>query len=162
MKYTPRVKQGLLRHRLDDQVLVYDSNADQVHLLDSTTAHVLELLDAGNSADSVAKEFTQKLGSDSSDELVALSFDELRKARLLDETDGDIEPLADLSRRNFLRKAGIAAAAGIAIPVIVTMTANSGYAQGCATSGQACGGSDPVCCTGLTCVNLGSGNKRCQ
>ena len=49
VKINPSLRSGLLTHRLDGQLMVYDKRDDQIHLLDGTTATVFELLEKGAS-----------------------------------------------------------------------------------------------------------------
>lgn len=162
MNTLPRVRPGLLRHRLDDQALVYDARADKVHLLDPTTACVLELLEEGKwTADRITEEVARRVNVAPSDALLALSLDELRKADLLDSSTTPLPPVTDLRRREMLRKIGLAGAAALLIPAITTLTAKPAGAQGtCTRVGGGCAGTppgnvpsaDPTCCNG-TCTS---------
>ena len=156
MNSLPRVRPGLLRHRLDEQVLVYDPRDDKVHLLDPTTACVLDLLEEGGwTAERVAGEVARRLEVDPSEELLALSLDELRKADLLDKSTGSIPPVTDLRRREMLRKVGLAGAAALLIPAITTLTATPAMAATCLHNGQPCTVSGQCCsqkCSGGICI----------
>jgi hypothetical protein len=154
----PRVRPGLLHHKLDEQVLVYDSRGDKVHLLDPTTACVLTLLEEGGwTREGVAAELFRRLGIDSSETLVPLAVEELRAADLLEITPEPEMPLADVTRRELLRKIGLTGAAALLIPAIVTFTATPGYAQtsagGALLPGAVCTGATPAtsCGPGLFC-----------
>ena len=146
MNSLPRVRPGLLRHRLDEQVLVYDPRDDKVHLLDPTTACVLDLLEEGGwTAERVAGEVARRLDVDPSEELLTLSLDELRKADLLDRSTGSIAPVTDFRRREMLRKLGLAGAAALLIPAITTLTATPAMAATCLANGQPCTVSGQCC-----------------
>jgi len=151
MNTLPRVRPGLLRHHLDEQVLVYDARDDKVHLLDPTTACVLELLEEGKwSADRIIDEVARRVNVAPSDALLALSLDELRKADLLDSSTATLPPVTDLRRREMLRKVGLAGAAALLIPAITTLTATPAYAASCILAGNGCfpAGPNPACCSG--------------
>lgn len=153
MNSLPRVRPGLLRHRLDEQVLVYDARDDKVHLLDPTTACVLELLEEGKwSADRIMEEVARRVKVAPSGALLALSLDELRKADLLDNSTSPLPPVTDLRRREMLRKIGLAGAAAFLIPAITTITATPAYALTCHAEGQGCATDPTVCCSGV-CIN---------
>jgi hypothetical protein len=155
----PRVRPGLLRHELDGQVLIYDAREDRVHLLDTTTGHVFELLqEEGKTRESIVSELASRMNSIETDSLLQLSLDELRKAELLDEAATAMPALSDISRRDLLRKVGLAGAAAVLIPAIATLTATSAYAQAsCLPSGARCQFSGGLsCCHPLTCTNLDS------
>jgi hypothetical protein len=155
MNSLPRVRPGLLRHELDGQVLIYDAREDRVHLLDTTTGHVFELLEQGErSREGIVSELATRMNSLESESLLQLSLDELRKADLLDD-GAEMPPLSDISRRELLRKVGLAGAA-LLIPAIATLTATTAYAQAsCLARGQVCfTGGGLRCCHPLTCTNL--------
>lgn len=180
MKPLPRVRTGLLQHKLDEQVLVYDPCGDRVHLLDPTTACVLTLLEEGGwTREGIAAELTRRLGVTPSGSLLPLALEELRAADLFDSSAEAPTPLVDVTRRDLLRKAAMTGAAALLIPAIVTFTATPGYAQAsgagalglcalctstaqCASSrtcdssakGGACGGAGKFP-NGATCLNNG-------
>ena len=148
MNTLPRVRPGLLRHRLDDQVLVYDPGDDKVHLLDPTTACVLDLLEEGKwSADRIMEEVARRVNVTPSEALLSLSLDELRKADLLDGRTAPLAPVTDVRRREMLRKLGLAGAAALLIPAITTITATPAYAVSCLLFGATCTLSGQ-CCSG--------------
>ena len=151
MSSIPRVRPGLLRHSMDEQILVYDPREDTVHLLNPTTACVLDLLQEGGwSEERMRDEVARRMKIEPSAELLSLAFDELRKADLLDTSDAPIAPVSDLARREMLRKIGLAGAAALLIPVITTLTASpaSAACTGLLTSGQVCT-TGTQCCSGI-------------
>lgn len=151
MNSIPRLRTGLLRHPLDGQVLVYDSRADRVHLLDPTTACVLELLDeGGRGPDEISAEVGRRIGATADLQLIRLALQELKDADLLDPAsvveDG-------FSRRDAVRKLAAAGIAGVLIPTIATLAASRAYAQTLAGVGASCSSSGQCatnrCCGGL-------------
>ena len=165
MNSLPQVRAGLLRHQLDGQVLVYDTREDRVHLLDTTTGHVFELLEQGNrSREGIVAELATRMNSIEGESLLRLSLDELRKADLLMDAQVPTDALNDITRRDLVRKLGLAGAAALLVPTITTLTATRAYAQAsCLVTGQACVvNSTPACCTGETCVAEDEfGNGHC-
>ncbi len=162
MNSLPRVRPGLLRHELDGQVLIYDAREDRVHLLDTTTGHVFEMLEKGDrSTEGIVSELANRINTLEAESLLQLSLDELRKAELLENAEA-VAPLSDMSRRDMVRKIGLAGAAALLVPAIASLTASSASAQtgaSCIASGQVCisGGAVP-CCHPLACRNVGSFN----
>lgn len=157
MSSLPRVRPGLLRHRLDEQSLVYDPRDDKVHLLDPTTACVLDLLEEGGwSSERIKTEVARRLNIEASDDIVTLSFDELRKADLIDNGEPALVPVTDMARREMLRKVGLVGAAALAIPIITTLTATPAYAV---CTGRLAQGS--VCAVGSQCCSGVCGAGRC-
>lgn len=146
MNTLPRVRPGLLRHRLDEQVLVYDPGDDKVHLLDPTTACVLDLLEEGKwSADRIMEEVARRVNVTPSEALLSLSLDELRKADLLDGRTAPLAPVTDVRRREMLRKLGLAGAAALLIPAITTITATPAYAASCLLDNTDCINNSQCC-----------------
>src|SRR5687768_9681297 len=166
MNLLPRVRAGLLRHQLDGQVLIYDARDDRVHLLDTTTGHVFELLEeGGRGREGIVAELATRMNAVESDSLLQLSLEELRKADLLDDVSGPVAPLSEINRRDLLRKVGMAGAAALLIPAIATLTATSAYAQAsCAPITHFCEPGGVPCCPGLACcgVDPSTGLGTCQ
>jgi hypothetical protein len=152
MTSLPRARSGLLKHNVDDQELIYDPRADRVHLLDPSTACVLTLLQEGGwTREGIVFEMSERLRVAANANLLRLAIDELRVADLLEPAAHESMPLIDVNRRELLKKVGLAGAAALLIPSIVTFTATPGYAQTSgagslaagspcsATPGQQCG-----------------------
>lgn len=156
MNPLPRVRPGLLRHELDGQVLIYDAREDRVHLLDTTTGHVFELLEqGGRSRAGIVSELATRMNILEGEGLLELSLEELRKADLLDGNMAPVAPLSEMSRRELLRKVGMAGAAALLIPAIATLTASPAYAQAsCSAATHSCVVGIVDCCAGLTCGNI--------
>lgn len=166
MNPLPRIRTGILRHPLDQQVLAYDSKSDQVHLLDPTTACVLELLEEGGwTAEGIAIEIADRIGVAPNAGFLPLAIEELRRAGLLDESADKVAPLPEVTRRDVIRGLALTSAAAVLVPTVATLTASRGYAQ---TVGNvaACGpctpaGSQGNCAPPNTCIN-GTNGPRCS
>jgi PqqD family protein of HPr-rel-A system len=144
----PRIRAGLLHERLDNEVLVYDASSDRVHLLDPTTGFLYELLDQGQrNEQGITTELARLTGAASSEELFALSVDELRKAGLLEATEEPTRALEEITRRGMLQKLAIAGVAAVLIPAIATLTAGTVYGQGSCRPQCAPCTADAQCCT---------------
>ena len=156
MKALPRVRSGLLKHPLDKQVLVYDTQWDQVHLLDPTTACVLELLEEGGwTAEGITAELAVRLDIAPNPSLVALAVEQLRNAPLLDEKDPSQAAFVDVNRRDLLKTVAMTGAAALLIPTVATLTATRGYAQGTVPNrgiGNTCPGGNAQCISGNCCL----------
>lgn len=148
-----RLRPGLLRHRLDSQLLVYDTVEDRVHLLNSATGCLFEILEDGrNTQEEILSGFADRTDVFPDPALVGLAIEELRKAGLLDEKGRDIPALPDVTRRELLQKVILSGAAAL-VPAVITLTPSPGYAQAsqCGTLGDACIEGRIACCPGLQC-----------
>lgn len=160
----PKPKPGLLRHRLDDQVLVYEQSTDAVHLLDSITACVLDLLEEGGWTDEGIKiEISERMGVAPNDGFLPLAIDELRRAGMLEPENAVVA--LDVTRRDALRKIALGGASAMMVPAIATIIASTVNAQspGGALACQACSpaGSAGGCAPPNTCIT-GTGGNRCS
>ncbi len=150
-KSLPEVSPGLLTHRLDGQLLVYDPRDHQVHLLDAVTARVFEMMVEGGWSWSRARDEIGSLSDVSeSGVLLELSVEELRNADLVSDTV-DSMPGQRVNRRDVLKKLAATGAIAAAIPGIVSINA-SAQAGSCF---QACHGcaTDDQCCGALICAS---------
>ena len=163
MNVVPGVRPGLLRHKLDGQVLVYDTKGDKVHLLDPTTACVLDLLEeGGRTADAIVDEMSRRIAVAKEQGLYTLSVEELRKADLLDDKVAHVPALPDVTRRDLLRKMAFTGAAALLIPAISTLAATPAYAQGsCMDVGSPCQ-SNNNCCSNRCGTPAQGPDKTCQ
>lgn len=153
----PSLRAGLLVHHLDDQTLVYDPAVDRVHLLDSTTARVYEALANGHpSRSDVLAELAFMADGPSTEALLALSIEELRKADLLDRSIVVDRALPDITRRRLLNKIAVAGATALLIPAIASLAASAAGGQStCIPIGSPCT-EDAQCCIGS------NGGRHCH
>lgn len=158
-----KVRTDVLTHQLDDQVVVYDPRSDAVHLLDRTTGCVMELLnEGGRTVDELTEELARRIGYGPSPGLLLLALDELRRAHLLDETEGPRKPISGsgMFRRAMLKKVAAAGATALIVPLVVSVTPGTANAQAstCVAHGACCVIGD-TCCDGKdTC----KGAKPCE
>ena len=154
----PRVRSGLLKHPLDGQMLVYDKKGDRVHLLDPTSACVLDLLTTGDgwTREGLVHEMGERLGIKADSALLTLALDQLAHSDLLEQ---ETQPavLTDVTRRDLVKKLAMTGAAALLIPAVATLTASPSYAQSQFGAGGPCS-TNANCNTGTCCVTTG----RCQ
>jgi len=149
MNLLPSLREGLLRHPLGDQVLVYDTKRNKVHLLDRTTAEVVDSLESGESPEVISARLQQRTGS-SGEDLLLLALDELAQAELTEPGARDIKPIADLTRREILRRFAAIGTAAL-VPVVLTLTPSAAYGaslacgQACVTTASCPGTTRPTC-----------------
>jgi hypothetical protein len=150
MRSLPRVRAGLLRHSLEDQVLVYDPKDEKVHLLDKTSGSVVELLQEGGwTPEGLVAELNDRFRVPADNDVLALALQELGRVGLIED---EVEPLIDSTRREAIKKIAASGAAVLMIPAIATLTSTAAYAQGSSLrgNGSACTLSNE-CVSGLCC-----------
>lgn len=149
MTALPRIRTGLLKHPLDKQVLVYDTTQDRVHLLDPTTACVLELLEESTwTLEGISDQIVARLDLVPNPGFLPLAIEELRNAGLLDQSTEIAEPLFDVKRRELLRNIAVTGVAALLIPAVASLTATRGYALGSIAHGNC-----NTCTTGADCIS---------
>jgi hypothetical protein len=137
MDSLPSLRTGLLRHQLLDQVLVYDTEKDKLHLLDGTTATVAELLEKGATAQSIIARLEEQQRTDGGSELLTLALDELAKAELTDGGANALLLVSEVTRREMLQKFA-AIGAAVLIPAVISFTPSTAYALSSVACGAAC------------------------
>lgn len=137
MVFKPLLREGLLCHPLDDQILVYDSENDRIHLLDKTTGAVVAWMQKGETAELIATKLEERTQTDRGEELLALALDELANADLIQNSAQDSVVIPEVTRRRML--AGFASiGAAILVPTIVSLTPSTAGAQTSVSCGSAC------------------------
>ena len=143
---------GLVVQRLEDEVLVYDTERHAAHCLNHNAALIWEHCDGNRTATQLSDILQAANGNPTitgkeKEELVWVALDQLDKSNLLVAPISRPESTNGMSRRQLMKAAGIAAL--IAVPVVSTIIAPSAaQAVTCLATGQGCTVSSQ-CCSGL-------------
>ncbi|HMT08187.1 MAG TPA: PqqD family protein [Pyrinomonadaceae bacterium] len=143
---------GLVVQEMDNEVLVYDLDSNKAHCLNDSAAFVWRSCDGTNSVADIVKEFEKNSKGKVSEDFVWLAIDQLNENGLL--TSGVTKPFAGQSRREVLKKIGLASL--VALPVVASLvTPQSAMAAGSC----ACPAGNPAPCAALTpCPNTANCN----
>lgn len=153
---------------LGDEVVIYDLDTDQAHLLNPTLTFVWRQCREGTTVGELRRLVGAFLGIDEGvDDVVDTAIRDLRSAGLLDAHVAASVDDFTISRRSLLKKAGIAA---VALPAITTILAPPAAATHssvpCLGANQSCTiSSDPhtvPCCSSYTCTNTTTGTQCCN
>ena len=148
-------QQGLVVDDLPDEVLVYDLDRHKAHCLNRTAALVWRRCDGRTTAADIARQLTKKLTAPVDEELVWLALGQLGKLHLLENQIALPPEMSGLSRRQMVRRMGLAAA--VAVPVITSLIAPTpAQAFTCIASGGPCNPSIHCCTTGVACSPPGN------
>lgn len=147
---------GLVVRELADEVLVYDLESHKAVCLNKTAALVWRSCDGQKSVRRIARDVAALTGEAVPEELVWLALEQLGRDRLLDARVSRPASFAGMTRRELIRRLGLAAA--IALPVVTSIVAPTpAQAASCLPTGAACTVS-AQCCNGVctpvvnTCV----------
>lgn len=133
--FNPKAREsGLVVQEMQDEVLVYDLDSNKAHCLNETAAFVWRSCDGTNSVADIVKEFETTSKGKVSEDFVWLAIDQLTENGLL--ADGVEKPFAGRSRREVLKKIGLASL--VALPVVASLvTPQSAMAAGSCACGNA-------------------------
>lgn len=160
MKGFPTSRQrDIVVQELKGEMLIYDLKINKAFCLNETSAMVYRLCDGNNSVSDISKQLSKKLKSSVDEDLIWLALDQLKKENLLDNNSEVEIEFEGLSRREAIRKVGLASL--IALPVISSLVApTAAMAQSgvCANPGGAPAGTlitrnfQPDCATCQTAL----------
>lgn len=139
-------EEGLVIQELPGELLVYDLNRHKAHCLNQTAAFIWKRCDGKTPVAEIAARLRKEFNAQGDEELIWLALDQLDKSHLL---RGRVARPSDgnrVSRREVLRKAGLAAAVGV--PLVTSILAPTAHAQAsclprdaaCTTNAQCCSG----------------------
>jgi hypothetical protein len=120
-QYPQSRKANILVVEMDGEVLVYDQKINKAFNLNKTSALIWELCDGKHSLSEISRLLGEKLNADVEDGLVWLALEQLREENLIENEVALPESLIGLSRRQAIRKVGLAAV--ITLPFISSLVA---------------------------------------
>lgn len=126
---------NLVVEELQNEILIYDSENVQASCLNPTASLVWKYADGKTSVSEIASKMSRDLGSTVDPKVVYYALEQLDKRKLLLERGTIPSQYKQMSRRDFLVRAGIVGAA-VAIPVIISVGAPT---PAMANTGIACG-----------------------
>jgi hypothetical protein len=139
-------QEGLVVQELSGEVLVYDRDSNKAHCLNSTAALVWQYCDGNTSVSDIARAIQGKIDVPVDEDLVWLGVEQLGKTNLLKQQTALPTHKSGLSRREVMKRIGIAAA--VALPVVTSIMApTAAQAANCLPSGQACTSGAQCCST---------------
>jgi len=144
-QYLPLARrERLLIESLPDEVLVYDLDQKKAHCLNGTAALIWNHCDGKTSVDEMAIILGERSKSPADKDVVWLGLDRLQKARLIEEPVVMPAGKERLSRRELVKKIGLA----VSIPLVISVIApRASAAISCAHVGCI-----PACVAPCTCV----------
>ena len=152
---------GIVDQHLAGEIMIYDTVTNEAYCLNETAALVYEACDGKTTFD----EFKRR--SDLPIDLIYLALDNLHAKNLLDGETDYASPLAGISRREAVRRAGLASMA--ALPIISVLLAPtsahaaSAFAPGSRTLSQSCNTSTECASSAPNCATRvpNNGQRRC-
>ena len=147
-------REGILVQELSGEVLVYDRERNKAHCLNSTAALVWEYCDGKTSVTGIARAIEGRINKPVDEDLIWLGVEQLSKSNLLSERPALPIHKSGLTRRELMKRIGVAAA--VALPVVTSIIApTAAQAANCQPAGAGCTSSAQCCsgvCSGGTCA----------
>lgn len=152
-------KRGLVVQQAKDETLVYDLNTHKALCLNKPAALVWQYCDGSRSVDEILSAIAVSAESDFSAEMVEFALTQLETENLL-ESQRDFQPIeAGISRRQTIRRLGLASMA--ALPIVAAIVAPPAVnAQSCSPNNAPCTASSQCCST--CCKDVGGGINQCK
>jgi len=142
--------EGLVVQELSDEVLVYDLDRHKAHCLNETAAFVWKQCDGTSTVAEISGRLAERFDASADEDVVWSAISQLEKSHLLHGRVTQAPGGRKVSRRDLMRKAGIAAA--IALPLITSVVApTAAAAQSCIPFKGLCDPKKSFCCPGLKC-----------
>ena len=140
-------RDGLLVRAVNEELLVYDLERHKAHCLNRPAALVWGRCDAVTTVAQAARIVGETIATPIDEETIRSALTQLDRAGLLQGRTARADNAGRLSRRDAVRRLGVAAAA--ALPIVTTIVApHAAEAATCTPAGEACAGLP--CCGSLT------------
>ena len=148
-RFVPHARSsGLVITNFDAEVLIYDKERDKAYCLNETSALVWKYSNGKRTVSEIAAAMQNRMHSPVDEQVVWYALKQLEKDHLLQDRVTLPTQLAGVTRREFVKKMGLAAAA-VTMPVIISLTApQSALAASCLADGSSCT-SGAQCCSGI-------------
>jgi hypothetical protein len=118
-KYPHTRYKDIVVQELDEEILVCDLKTNKVFCLNQTAGEVWKMCDGKTGVKKISNRLSRKLGSNINEDIVVFTLQELSKNNLLDENFVIQTSFDGLSRRQIIRRIGLASM--IALPVIASV-----------------------------------------
>lgn len=130
-------QKDIVVQQTNDEVLVYDLKTNKALCLNETSAAIWQFCNGKNDVAEIAQKFQTQSAQPIPIELVKITLEKLNKENLLENYHPQTDKMDKTSRREMIRKIGLATA--IAFPIITSVIAPT------AVSAASCGAGETYC-----------------
>jgi hypothetical protein len=139
---------GLVVERVEDEIVIFDTETTDAHCLSPLAAIVFEHCDGRTTVTDMAVAAAERLGEPVDADRIRDALDQLEERKLL-----AVGPRGGMSRRDMMRRSAMVGAAVVSAPVISTIRATPALAGASAT----CGGFKDI---SILCCPCGTGSQN--
>lgn len=161
MTKLPKAKtDNILTQAVDNELLIYNLKNHRAVCLNQTSAMVWRECDGTKSIAEISDIMSMRLSTMIGEDFVRLALGELKKEKLLENSDELDDLLAGLSRREMVKKVGLASM--VALPIVSSIVApNAAMAQSNLLPLFAACSSSPQCMSGNCFPSVAFGQVCC-
>lgn len=142
-------KEKLVIEQMASEVLVYDLEIHKAHCLNLTSAVIWQHCNGKNNISGIAQLASRDLQANVSEEIVLLALNQLEKFHLLEKQDDIAFAFPKVSRRDVMKRIGVASA--IAIPLVTSIVAPTALASASCVNQPCTVGTPGTCPPACTC-----------
>lgn len=146
--------EDLVTQELGSETLIYSLKTNKAFCLNATTAQVWKVCDGKRSVPEISRMLSKEHRADISEDIVWLALEQLKKNELLADSEEFSIDFQGLSRREMIRKAGLATM--VALPTIASMVAPAAAHAASGASGGTNGACTSNCLTGVCSCSPGA------
>jgi hypothetical protein len=151
-------KDEIVVQELNGEILIYDLSTNKAFCLNETSSLVWEACDGSKSVSEISRLVSRKLNAPANEDLIWLALDQLKKEKLIANSEEVVSHFEGMPRREVIKKVGLASV--IALPIVGSLVApKSAMAQASACIGNC--GMTLACPPVSTCMcsNNSAGNN---
>ncbi len=149
--------ENIVVQEMNKEILIYDLKTNQAFCLNETSATIYQLCDGKNSVTEISQTLNKLLKQPITEDVVWLALNDFKKDNLLEQSEQFEINFNGLSRRQIIKKVGLASM--VALPLLSAVIApQAAQAASCGGLFQPCVGSESVgsCCAGQAyCTSTG-------
>lgn len=142
-------KEKLVIEQMANEVLVYDLESHKAHCLNLTSAVIWQHCNGKNSVIRIIQLASRDLQTSVSEDVVLLALNQLEKFHLLEKQTDFAFTLPKVSRRDLMKRIGVASA--IAIPLVTSIVAPTALANASCVNQPCTVGTPGTCPAACTC-----------
>ncbi len=154
-------RSNLVVQNLDGETLIYDLETNKALCLNQTSAIIWQHCNGKNEISEISNNISGQLKSSVSEDLIWLALEQLKNENLLENKQEFSTGFNHLSRREVIKRVGLATA--IALPIVSSVIVpNTAYgaASSCIPNNSTCTQS-AQCCSNC-CKDTGGGINECK
>lgn len=159
MTNLPQSRQSnIVVQELENEILIYDLKTNKAYSLNETSAMIWQLCDGQKTVTEISQSLAGKLKQPITEDVIWLALDQFKRDNLLENNDQFEIDFNGLSRRQVMKKIGLASM--MMIPLISSViaptaatAASGGFALTAAcTSNSQCRSNNCIACSGSSCA----------